>query len=261
MKIYGLTDKGSEREYNEDSIGILDLASGAVSVCAVCDGMGGAVGGKIASELACDTFLAFIKEAVGKDPCAVTPKVAKSLLSEAVKKANRDVRAYTEKDPSLCGMGCTLCAVIYLARYGKLLSVNVGDSRLYKITSKRTEQMTKDHSYVQYLLDQGEITEEEALVHPQRNLITRAIGIDEEVEADVRSIRLPAITTAYYLLCSDGLHGMISEDEIKDIVVCDSGLEEKAERLISAANEAGGYDNISVILLSPSEKVGEEESV
>lgn len=262
MKIYGLTDKGSEREHNEDSIGILDLADGTISVCAVCDGMGGAVGGKIASELACNTFLAFIKEAVEKDPCAVTPKIAKSLLAEAAEKANRDVRAYAEKDHSLCGMGCTLCAVIYLARYGKLLSVNVGDSRLYKITSKRAEQLTKDHSYVQYLLDQGEITEEEALVHPQRNLITRAIGIDEAVEADVRSIRLPAITNAYYLLCSDGLHGMISEDEIKNIVTCgNKRLEEKADELISAANEAGGYDNISVILLSPNEKVGEEERV
>lgn len=257
MKIYGLTDKGTQREYNEDSIGI--FSESGISVCVVCDGMGGAVGGKVASELAKNTFLEYVREEIKEKKGSVSQKDAKEILKYAIDTANRKVTERAEENPSLDGMGCTLCAVMYLCKTGKMLSANVGDSRLYRITQRKIEQLTKDHSYVQYLLDIGEISEEEAEDHPQKNLITRAVGIDETVDADIKNIRIPALGNTYFLLCSDGLHGMISDGEIKDIVLSDADTKEKTARLIKSANEAGGYDNISAILISVNEKNGEEQ--
>ncbi len=256
MKTYGLTDKGKEREYNEDSIGMLSLSCG-IHILAVCDGMGGAVGGKTASELARDTFLASIEEQIDILGAPSNKKMGEAILKTAAKAANTAVYARSREDEALCGMGCTLCALIYFEKEKRLLSVNVGDSRLYKISNKKIQQITKDHSYVQYLLDQGEISPDEAEDHPQKNLITRAIGIEPNVKPDIKSVKVPLLSPAYFLLCSDGLCIMLDDDRIKNTILLKKPLSEKAQLLVDDANEAGGYDNISVVLLSVNTK-GEE---
>jgi protein phosphatase len=147
-------------------------------------------------------------------------------------------------------MGTTLVALLVVENT-LIFSLNIGDSRLYEIRNGQIEQLTKDHSYVQHLLDIGEITYEEAKTSPIRNIIMRAVGIDDDVAGDVRS-HDPAPGTEeaprYMLLCSDGLSGVLSDEEIRNIVTTNNTLNKKTEELVRAANAAGGPDNITVVL-------------
>ncbi len=253
MNIYGLTDRGLLREANEDCIGITCLKNG-ISIAIVCDGMGGAAGGKIASEIASNVFMdemvAFC-ESLEKDTFDF--KKLKNALKESVEKANAAILEKAREDLSLFGMGCTLNAIVFCEFKSKIYYVNVGDSRLYMINEKKIKQMTKDHSYVQMLLDNKEITEEEAEHHPKKNLITKALGIKDEIEPDVFDAKVSKNRDEYYLLCSDGLHGMLDKEMLQSVALINASIEEKVFTYIKLANEAGGADNISVILLNTKE--------
>lgn len=254
MNVYGLTDRGIVREANEDSIGISCLKNG-ITVAVVCDGMGGAAGGRIASEIAEETFMSAVLSHIGEIEAAkFDGKKIREALADGVAKANAAVIARAREDLSLFGMGCTLCAIIYCESKSRLYYANVGDSRLYMITRRAIKQLTKDHSYVQMLVDSGEITREQAQIHPQKNLITKALGIKDEVAPDISERKIYNNKWGcHFLLCSDGLHGLIKEEKLGDVARSEKSIHEKIFTYVRLANDAGGYDNISVILLSTKE--------
>lgn len=254
MEIYGLTDRGVVREANEDSIGISRTKNG-ITIAVVCDGMGGAAGGRIASEIAEETFMsAMLACAPEMEQAKFEPKKVKALIEDSVCRANAAVLAKAREDLSLFGMGCTLNAVVYVEPQNRLYYANVGDSRLYMINKKEIKQLTKDHSYVQMLVDNKEITPEEAESHPQKNLITKALGIKDELEPDVADKKINPKTETHFLLCSDGLHGLVDRDTLQRVALSDTSIHEKIFSYVRLANDAGGVDNISVILLSTKEE-------
>ena len=253
MNIYGLTDKGMIREANEDCIGISCLTNG-ITIAVVCDGMGGAAGGKIASAIAEETFMeSLVASAEEIEKSKFDGKKIKAAILESINKANLAILEAARADRSLHGMGCTLNAVLFCEPKSKIYYANVGDSRLYMIKKREIKQLTKDHSYVQLLVDNKEITPEEAEHHPKKNLITMALGIREEIEPDIFERRINTKTEAHFLLCSDGLHGLVSKEKLKKVALAPISIEEKIFTYIKLANDAGGDDNISAILLSTKE--------
>ncbi len=353
MFFYGLSDVGRRRQNNQDSFGYLKIADNA-EVFVVCDGMGGANGGNVASEMTVNVFTEYLKNSLGKfvdsknnllvlpddtdslGPYATTAEfsflkdseraqdlaaAAKengldnggeisedaensnnqngeksargvsgsasrsdgenesdvkvcddadnyedtsvlqnpiyTLLSEAVASANTEVYERSNKDEALSGMGTTLVAALMID--SKLYIASVGDSRIYLFCGGDMVQLTHDHSYVQYLVDIGQITPEQALTNPYRNIITRAVGNERTIEADTESLLLTT-SPSYILLCSDGLTNYLGASDIRDIV-WDYGeeagggedeeaeLKRKVEGLIDSANEGGGGDNITALLI------------
>lgn len=250
MMFYGKTDVGKKRSENQDCFGYKELDNG-MTILAVCDGMGGVNGGSTASAIALNSFLSLCEENLpNADRSAV-----KNILAAAVQKANGDVIHAAGENEELTGMGSTLAAALICKDPDELYIVNIGDSRIYAITSLECNQLSHDHSYVQYLVDIGELSPEKAFNHPEKNLIMRAIGISELANADIDKISDSEILRTedepvYLLLCSDGLTGMIKEADIQKTVIsdpCDS-LEKKVDSLISLANKKGGNDNITVII-------------
>ena len=255
MNVYGLTDKGMIREANEDCISISCLKNG-ITIAVVCDGMGGAAGGKVASAIAVETFVASMVDGIEEiEKSKFDGKKIKSHILSSINKANLAILEKSREDHSLYGMGCTLNAIVFCEPKSKVYYANVGDSRLYMITKREIKQLTKDHSCVQMLVDNKEITQEEAEHHPKRNLITMALGIKEDIEPDIFERRVYTKTEAYFLLCSDGLHGLVSKENLKKVALSQLSIEEKVFTYIKLANEAGGDDNISAILLSTKEEV------
>ena len=251
MKVYGLTDRGNIREANEDCIGITCLKNG-ITIGIVCDGMGGVAGGKIASEIAESVFMdnmVKLMDDEALEKSGFDSRKIKGAIKDSIEKANAAILERAREDLSLFGMGCTLNAIVYCEPKSKVFYANVGDSRLYMISKKEIKQMTKDHSYVQMLLDNKEITPEEAEHHPQKNLITKALGVKDDIQGDIFERRLYSKAEIYFLLCSDGLHGLVSKDILQEVALAKMSIEEKVFTYIRLANEAGGYDNISVILL------------
>ncbi len=232
----GLTDVGRQREANEDN---LVLAS---PVFAVADGMGGARAGEVASRLAAEAF------AEARDLSA-TPE---GQLTAVVQEANRRIFSLSQRDEAHRGMGTTLTAA--LVSGGSVSIGHVGDSRAYRLRGAILEQLTHDHSLVAELERSGQLTPEAAERHPQRSIITRALGPEPEVLVDTHTH--PAREGDVYLLCSDGLTGMVSDDEMAALVRASATLEEAAAALVKAANQKGGKDNITVVLFRLAE--GEE---
>ncbi len=247
---FGKTDVGMRRSGNQDNFGIYELGENA-TLLVVCDGMGGVSGGERASRLALDAFYSTVKDVCepkiedGKlDISAIKIPV---LLEEALGEANRVVYKEAKAHPELEGMGTTLVALFFCD--GTAYSLNVGDSRLYGITEGKATQITRDHSYVQMLIDMGRLTLEEAKDNPQKNIITRAVGTSEELEADIAPVDSALLSDgSYFLLCSDGLSNMMDDDEIAAIACGEGSLEEKAAKMVENANENGGLDNITVVL-------------
>ena len=224
----GLTDVGRQREANEDNLVL------AAPVFAVADGMGGARAGEVASRIAAETFRD------PRDP-AQTPE---RQLERVVKEANRRIYELALRDQSRRGMGTTLTATLV---DGDAVSVgHVGDSRAYRLRAGELEQLTQDHSLVAELERSGQLTPEAAEHHPQRSIITRALGPEPEVEVDTHTH--PARAGDVYVLCSDGLTGMISDGELATLLRAAPSLESAAEALVRAANQSGGKDNITVVL-------------
>ena len=234
------TDTGLQRRANEDSM----LVRSPLFV--VADGMGGAQAGEVASRLAVDTFKGGLSD--GSDPEA-------SLLAQ-VEQANAHINELSHANIEHAGMGTTITAV-YLGEQDVVVA-HVGDSRAYCLREGELLRLTDDHSLVDELIRQGKLTPEEAEEHPQRSVITRALGPEATVEVDVRTFR--ARPGDVYLLCSDGLTTMLSEEDLLGVLVSNPALRDAGEQLIVAANAAGGKDNITVVLLRVEEAPSAGES-
>ena len=222
------TDVGRIRKNNQDSV---ILGNGLFGVA---DGMGGHNGGEIASAGLRDGLL---RETEGKEPSA-------ELLEEAVKKVNFEIWEQQEKDATLTGMGTTL--TILWPTEEKMIIGQVGDSRAYLIRNDEMKQVTSDHSMVADMVRRGVLTEEQAACHPMRNYITRAVGTDDAVDVDILSV--PRMSGDRWIVCSDGLYGQISKQELKETAKI-ADLEEAAGKLLVLALEHGGKDNISFIIM------------
>lgn len=246
MNYYGKTDIGKRRENNQDCLGAKTLECG-ITVLAVCDGMGGVKGGEIASSLALDTFLGACERDL--KPYMEDGQI-RGVLTAAVHEANTAVFRKGNACEELSGMGTTLVAALILHGLDYMFIVNVGDSRAYSVCGDSITQLSFDHSYVQFLVDKGDITPAEAATHPDRHVITRAVGVADAVRPDIDRIDIERKGDApyYLLLCSDGLTGMISNDEILKHVNSATSPDDRMDSLIGAANEAGGDDNITVLI-------------
>jgi PPM family protein phosphatase len=245
-KIGMITDVGQVRTVDEDSILVADLSFGINSenekflLLAVADGMGGHAKGEEASKIALNTLTKSVIPELFED------KSFTELLENGIKNANQEILDYTSKNPESSGMGTTtVCALV---KGNDVHLANVGDSRAYVISDDEIRRVTKDHSYVQALIDEGKITEEEAREHPQKNVITKAVGIMESVEPDTMKLTLD--NDESLLLCCDGVIAHLPDEDIHKII-CDSPDPQTAcQQIVDLANERGGTDNISLIILS-----------
>ncbi|MGE0452315.1 MAG: Stp1/IreP family PP2C-type Ser/Thr phosphatase [Vicinamibacteria bacterium] len=248
LEAYGQTDVGRRRKLNEDNFLVDDEAS----LYAVCDGMGGHNAGEVASKLAIESLHAFIekshkeKEITWPYGLDVNLTFDGNRLKTALKMANRKVFRAADNREEYTGMGTTAVAALVS---GSVMTVgSAGDSRCYLLRDGALSQITRDDSWVSAAWAEGILSSEEIERHPLRNVITKAIGAKEAIEIDVVEHSLQPGDVA--LLCSDGLHSMINDEAILKALTPNPGsLQEAAQRLIDAANEAGGKDNVSVVLL------------
>ncbi len=238
MKIYGKTDTGITRAHNQDAYINTLLAPNAV-LSVVCDGMGGANAGNVASEMAVRIITDYIKNSYRDDMDSLS---AQNLLRSAISTANLEIYDAALKNPDYSGMGTT--AVAALVINNKAYIAHVGDSRAY-LLSDTIVQITRDHSMIQSLIEKGHLTAEEARSHPRKNVITRAVGIAEDVQCDFNEVD---ISGKQLLICTDGLNGMLSNDEIF-IAVRQGDADTAPQRLIDSANEKGSTDNVTVTLI------------
>ena len=247
LQIVSLTDPGRVRGHNEDCV----ESRPELGVVVLADGMGGYNAGEVASGMATSSISAGLAESwtpealKGLDREAATA-LAQSVIQAQVAKANAAIFTAAQKDPHCAGMGTTLVACLF---YDNFLTVaHVGDSRLYRMRDDVLEQVTRDHSLLQEQIDSGLISKEDARSSHNKNLVTRAVGIDPDVEAEVHSYDVQV--NDIFLLCSDGLNDMIEDEEIQmTLVALSSNLELMAQQLVQAANDAGGRDNVSVMLV------------
>lgn len=237
--IVELSDIGCKRKANEDYCGHFECDNGLVAV--VCDGMGGHVGGAVASHLAIDSIKEFLCANKFEDP-----RVA---ISKAINVANTAIIEHAQTHPELRGMGST--CVMLIVKNGKVYIGSVGDSRIYLIRKKTIKQITKDESFVQTLVDSGAITKEEAEHHPRKNEITNALGLPDMKPATVREEAILPEAGDCFLLCSDGLSGMVSDADIEKTVSKQKELSfhQRVEELVEKAKCNGGLDNITVQLV------------
>lgn len=242
MKAFGITHQGVVRQENQDNFRIDLSADGELLTAVLCDGMGGAQAGNIASDMAADAFMSHAANSL--DDTSSFSDMA-DILSDAVNYANIKVYDRSFSDFSCMGMGSTLVAVLMNAKRTSV--VNVGDSRAYLITKGKIQKITKDHSLVEELLSKGIITEEEARVHPKRNVITRAVGVEARVRCDVFDVKTPV--GSKILLCSDGLSNLLSDEDILSVVESDDNGERAVRELLDLALERGAPDNVTVLLV------------
>lgn len=241
MKFCAKSDKGQVRKINQDSYGFYTADAGA-SFFIVADGMGGHNAGEVASAVAVNTFIEGAKE-------HVTEKNVRKItefIKQTFKKANDIILYEAAGDPGFAGMGTTAVAAVIGEK--KAIIGNLGDSRAYVISNNTINQITTDHSYVEILLKAGSIDREEAKMHPRRNEITKALGVQNYIDPDIFEYEYKR--GDILLLCSDGLNKMIEDTAILDIVNQNTELDMACGKLIDAANQSGGMDNITVIIAS-----------
>ena len=239
LRSYAITDIGQKRQLNQDFIYLSETPIGNLpNVFIVADGMGGHNAGDYASRYAVETVVDEIGASFEKSPVKI--------LGSAIEKANTLIRQRAREDAAYSGMGTTMVAATCLGRY--LEVANVGDSRLYVIRDK-IEQVTQDHSLVEEMVRMGSIDKETARNHPDKNIITRAIGAQDFIETDFFSVELQSGDMV--LLCSDGLTNMIDDEEIHRILTEGGSLKDRVDKLVETANRNGGKDNISVIVIEP----------
>lgn len=239
MGAVGRCDLGRVRNQNEDCIYISENPDTDFEYYIVADGMGGHSAGEIASRSAIKYFNEYVLKSEIKEEVDIL-----DIFVEALSYSNLKIYEMAEKDPALNGMGTTFTAAAVIG--GKLYGVHVGDSRIYVYDKKGLKQITKDHSFVMEMVRMGKITTEEARVHPKRNMITKAVGIEKTMPADTLIYALDEDSVV--LICSDGLTTMVTEKEIEKILKKKTSIDKKADMLVELANKNGGYDNISVIL-------------
>lgn len=227
VRVGASTDVGLVRERNEDGYLVQD------PLFVVADGMGGHRGGEVASKVALDSL------------AAAKPDTDGDALVDGVRAANRAVHERAESDPQLSGMGTTLTAI--LAGAGVVHLAHVGDSRAYLLREGELRQVSEDHTVVEQLIQEGRLTPEEAEIHPHRSILTRALGVEEEVEVSAQTLRVEVGDRL--LLCSDGLTTMVGQEEIADVLSKEKDPQKAADALVAAANEAGGVDNTTAIVV------------
>ena len=244
MQIFGITDRGRVREQNQDAYDfkLLDEDCG---IAIVCDGMGGAKAGNVASTMAVEYFLSAFLAGYSGQPGQELPQ----LMSASADQANRAVYHRSATDADCRGMGTTLVAAYATPERAEVL--NEGDSRAYHISESGISRVTRDHSLVQHLLERGDITPEQARSHPQKNLITRALGAEPELRADLFQVEWKAGESL--LLCSDGLSNVVSDQEILYEVLHGGPAESCCGRLLDIALKRGAPDNVTAVLITNSQ--------
>lgn len=240
MEVAVKTHVGHIRQVNEDSAEVVQRENSAL-LALVADGMGGHQAGDVASQMTLKVMKQeFESVELSKDAAAW-----ENWLLKTIQESNQLIYQYANENETYHGMGTTLVASLFLNDF--FVVAHVGDSRLYRFTVEKIEAITYDHSLVNELLRSGQITKEEAEIHPQRNVITRAIGTEETVEVEIKT--LSYIGNEYVLLCSDGLSNSVSEEQMSSVLSGQEPVEDKAAMLIDLGLEAGGDDNITLILI------------
>ena len=239
MRVYSGTDIGRSRSVNQDYVYVSETPVGNLpNLFIVADGMGGHNAGDFASAFAVRVMVDSGKEDADFNPVKV--------IRHGIEVANHELIEQAKKSEERKGMGTTMVVATVVGNY--VYVANVGDSRLYVIGNRIT-QITKDHSLVQEMVRMGELTEEDARNHPDKNIITRALGAEETVNIDFFDLRLEKDSNI--LICSDGLSNMVSNEEIQEIIQDQSDVQDKGKTLLNLANEHGGKDNIAVVLIEP----------
>lgn len=242
IALFAATDIGLRRSKNEDSYAVMPERG----LLAVADGMGGAAAGEVASRIFADTALEVFSGALA------TQEDVLAAVREAFRLANERILGYASGNPRFKDMGCT--AEVLAFHGGGFVLGHVGDSRSYLFRRGQLRQLTRDHSLVQEQIEQGLLTPDQARTHSLRNVILRAVGTSETLAVDL--VRGKSLEGDIFLLCSDGLHDMVEDELIRDILAPREGIPAKAARLVETARSSGGYDNITVVLgevLSPAE--------
>ncbi|MCA1059215.1 Stp1/IreP family PP2C-type Ser/Thr phosphatase [Rossellomorea aquimaris] len=240
MKTVYFTDKGKVRQLNEDSAGVFVNDHGD-HLAVVADGMGGHRAGDVASELT----ISILKDLWENTEKFHTADEAENWLKSTINEVNKEVYTYSQSNSECEGMGTTLVGAICTSLFATI--VNIGDSRGYILNENGFHQLTEDHTLVNELVRSGEISKEDAEHHPRKNVILRAIGTEASITMDIKTIMFEEEDVI--LLCSDGLSNKVSEKEMKDILMQDHSLDNKGESLVHLANEYGGEDNITVVIV------------
>jgi serine/threonine protein phosphatase PrpC len=235
IRVYSASDVGLVRKVNEDNLGEAATPNGYL--CAVCDGMGGHAGGETASSIAVDCLIRYLSKEAYPD--------TRQALTDALEFANMQIIGTATEHPELTGMGTTAC--VLLARETEVWTAHAGDSRIYLYTAreKRLNRLTKDHSFVQGLVEQGVISETEAETHPNKNRILKALGVNETLNPTVCRQPVHPAKDDIFLICSDGLSGMVSDKQIEEVLAEQTIMAQKETALMSLAKSAGGTDNIT----------------
>ena len=242
MKVWGMTDTGLVRKDNQDAYAVHTCASSGHTVCVVCDGMGGAAGGKLASQIAVSTYQQELQKIL---TAGMTPEQIREASSYAVSLANEAIRQAAAENEDCKGMGTTLVSAVSCE--GGVVISNVGDSRAYHITPEGIVRVTKDHSLVESMVDRGDITAEEARRHPNRNLITRALGTEEHTLCDGYITAMKP--GEYLLLCTDGLIDTVTDQEMLFEVIHEEDKNSCLNRLLEIAKSQGAPDNVTAVLM------------
>ena len=252
MEYYGISDVGNLREKNEDNF-IEGLKVNDIIVSGVADGMGGHYGGDVASEIAVKTIREYIlAQNIETESDFSKDKLAK-YVRQAVERANKDIMSYKQQNPEFLEMGTTVTLGIFLENKGVI--AHVGDSRAYIINSEAgISQITTDHSLVNQLYQQGKISSETAESHPQKNILTRALGTDYELQVDIEKLEIPDGSAV--LFATDGLTDNLSDQEIFDILAEEQDYKNACEKMLTLSKQRGGHDNIKVTIVSNSDIAG-----
>ena len=243
MKVWGVTDIGLVRKENQDAFLLREQTASGHTVCVVCDGMGGSAGGRMASKIATETFVEEMEKALS---AGMEPEQLKAVSSYAVALANDAIQAAAEEVEEYRNMGTTLVSAV--SYDGGVVVTNVGDSRAYHISENGITRITRDHSLVEHMVEIGDITEEEARRHPNRNLVTRVLG-PKDANTLCDGYVCPMGEGEYILLCSDGLVATVTDQEMLFEVIHGAGPDSCLERLMEIAKNQGAPDNVTAVLM------------
>lgn len=239
MKTFSISDIGKNREMNQDYVYTSENAVGNLpNLFIVADGMGGHKAGEFASKFTVETIVESVRTNEQKEPVRI--------IEEAIQTANRELIQKARQDETMAGMGTTVVVVTVIG--DKAFVANVGDSRMYVI-GKEISQITRDHSLVEEMVRMGELAKDAAKDHPDKNIITRAVGAAQDVDVDFFEVEL--YPQDYILMCSDGLTNMVEDEDIRRIVQSQRDVAERVEKLVETANDHGGHDNITVVVIEP----------
>lgn len=242
MKVWGITDIGLTRRDNQDGYGIVERTESGHTICVVCDGMGGEAGGRLASSTAVEVWLREMRAYLRPE---MTPEQIREATGYVVSIANAAIYRKAGQSEEFRNMGTTLVSAVSCC--GVVVIGNVGDSRAYRVTSDGIIRVTKDHSLVESMVDRGDITAEEARRHPKRNYITRALGPDPVVTCD--GYITPLEPGEYLLLCTDGLVGTVTDQEMLFEIIHGETEETCLRRLVEIAKSHGAPDNVTAVLM------------